>query len=380
MRSIACFSFAVRLCVAAALAGALAGCDTLNDWLAPDKVDYKSARTAPSLDVPPDLTQAKVGDRFTAPASTAGLGTVPPRVRTEAGIATAGVPTAQDPLGMHVERDGDRYWLVVDGRTPEQLWPQLKEFWQENGFVLTTDRPDTGVLATDWTENRAKIGGDWFYNTFGKLVDWAYSSGTRDQFTTLVERGANGVTDVSITHRGMEEVLTGQDKDSSRWADVPRNPALEQVFLTRLMHKLGLTDIQARQLLTDAHPAAPRQVVVDARDGAPTLNLGEPFERAWLRVGLALDRSHFAVDRFDKAKGLYYVRYADPQQEVKREGFLGKLLYGGGAKASAKKEYRVNVRPNGDAATQVAVVDADGRPDASPDAQRIVSALHAQLN
>ena len=41
---------------------------------------------------------------------------------------------------MHIERDGDRRWLVVDGRSPEQLWPQLQEFWQENGFVAENGR------------------------------------------------------------------------------------------------------------------------------------------------------------------------------------------------------------------------------------------------
>ena len=45
---------------------------------------------------------------------------------------------------MHIERDGDRRRLVVDGRTPEQL-AILKEFWQENGFSLKTDAPSTGI-------------------------------------------------------------------------------------------------------------------------------------------------------------------------------------------------------------------------------------------
>ena len=91
---------------------------------------------------------------------------------------------------MHIERDGDRRWLVVDGRSPEQLWPQLQEFWQENGFALKTDAPATGIMVTDWAENRANIPDDWFRRTVGKVIDFAYSSGTRDSFRTLVSRGA----------------------------------------------------------------------------------------------------------------------------------------------------------------------------------------------
>ena len=120
-----------------------------------------------------------------APPANLALGGAPTRAVTAAGNATEGVPNAQDPLGMHIERDGDHRWLVVDGRTPEQLWPQLQEFWQENGFALKTDAPTTGIMTTDWAENRANIPDDWFRRTVGKVIDFAYSSGTRDSFRTL---------------------------------------------------------------------------------------------------------------------------------------------------------------------------------------------------
>jgi outer membrane protein assembly factor BamC len=355
----------------------LAGCDTLNDWLAPDTVNYKGAETAPSLTVPADLSKADISQRYTAPPAINALGGAAPRALTPAGNATVGVPSPQDPFGMHVERDGDRRWLVVDGRSPDQLWPQLQEFWTENGFTLKTDAAATGIMTTDWAENRANIPDDWFRRSIGKLVDFAYSSGTRDQFTTLVERGPTNATDISISHSAMEEVLTGQDKTSSKWVERPRNPALEAAFLAKLMEKFGLTDAQAKQLLTDAVPAG-ASVAVDPSGGSSTLDLNEPFDRAWLRVGLALDRTNFTVDNRDRAKGIYYVRYSDSMAELKKDGLLGKL-FGNGAPKPAR-QFLVNVRPKADTLTQVAVVDSDGQLDNSSDAQRIVSLLHAQLN
>jgi outer membrane protein assembly factor BamC len=173
-------------------------------------------------------------------------------------------------------------------------------------------------------------------------------------------------------------MLTGQDKTSSRWVERPRDPALEALFLAKLMEKFGLTDAQAKQLLTDAVPAT-APVTVDMAAGAATLDLQESFDRAWLRVGLALDRTNFAVDNRDREKGIYYVRYADTMQELKKDGLLGKLFYSGNSKKPAQ-EFLVNVRPKGDALTQVAVVDANGQVDTSSDAQHIVSLLHAQLN
>jgi outer membrane protein assembly factor BamC len=213
------------------------------------------------------------------------------------------------------------------------------------------------------------------------VIDFAYSSGTRDRFRTLVERAPDGTTDISITHSALEEVLTGQDKDSSRWVERPRNPVLEAVFLTKLMQKFGLTDAQAKELLADARPAM-ASAKISMSGGETTLELPESFDRAWLRVGVALDRTNFTVDNVDRAKGIYYVRYADSMQELKREGLLGRLFY---RKAGAQKqgqEFLVKVGPKSDSQTQtqVSIVDANGNVDMSSDAKRILSLLHAQLN
>jgi len=371
---------ATRMAALTLALGSLAGCESLNEWFSSDRVNYKDTPSAPPLVVPQDLTAAPTDQRFVAPPPTITLGGAPKRAVTAAGNTTLGEPTAQDPLGMHIERDGDRRWLVVDGRTPEEVWPQLQEFWQQNGFSLTTDSAATGIMTTDWAENRANIPDDWFRRTIGRVIDFAYSSGTRDRFRTLVTRGPGGQTDISITHSAMEEVLTGQDKTSSRWVERPRDPALEAAFLSKLMQKFGLTDAQSKQLLTDAHQST-AAAQVDAGASGATLDLPESFERAWLRVGLALDRTNFTVDNRDREKGIYYVRYADSMQELKGDGLLGKLFYNPAkAKKSAGPEFLVTVRPKGETLTQIAVLDANGQVDTSSDAQRIVSALHAQLN
>ncbi|PMS23974.1 hypothetical protein C0Z18_01210 [Trinickia dabaoshanensis] len=374
-------AFSIHAIRAAALVlaiSSLAGCDTLNDWFASDRVDYKTTGSAPPLKVPSDLQEAKTQPQYTAPPVSAALGGAPTRNVTAAGNSSEGVPTAHDPLGMHVERDGDRRWLVVDGRSPEQLWPQLEEFWKNNGFVLKTDTPATGIMTTDWAENRANIPDDWFRRTIGHLIDFAYSSGTRDRFRTLVVRGADGSTDISITHSALEEMLTGQDKDSSRWVERPRNPVLEAVFLAKLMEQFGLTDAQSKQLLTDARSAS-APATVDMSGGATTLALADRFDVAWLRVGLALDRTNFTVDNRDREKGLYYVRYADSTEELKRDGLFGKLFFSSAPKQKTGKEFLVNVRGNG-SGTEVSVLDANGQIDASAEAKNIISLLHAQLN
>jgi outer membrane protein assembly factor BamC len=365
------------LSLGAAAVFALSGCDTLNDWLAPDRVNYKSAETAPNLAVPSDLSTADISQRYAAPPAVNTLGGTAARTKTPQGNLTLGVPSAQDPYGMHVETDGDRRWLVVDGRTPDQIWPQIQEFWTDNGFTLKTNSPQTGIMSTDWAENRANIPNDWFRNSIGKLLDFAYSSGTRDMFRTQVDRASDGSTDISITHSAMEEVLTGQDKTSSRWETRPRSPALEAAILQKLMQKFGLTEDQSQKLIAQARPAGAK-VAIDQNGGTSTLDLAEPFDRAWLRVGLALDRTNFTVDNRDREKGIYYVHYSDSMADLKKEGLFGKFFNSNSPKPT--RQFLVNVKPKADTMTQVGVVDANGQPDNSSDAQRIVSLLHAQLN
>lgn len=371
---------AMARCVIGALflTSMLSACETMNGLLATDKVDYKGAATAPSLDVPPDLTSTKPNPAFVVPPVEAVPGAALARQPTAAGNKTIGIPTASDPLGMHVERDGQTHILVIDGRTPEQLWPQLKEFWEENGFILQVDQPNAGVLETDWAENRAKIPSDWFRSTFGKLVDKLYSSGTKDKFRMLVERSGNGGTDITITQRGMEEMLIGRYGETSRWVDRPREPALEAALLDKLMQKFGLTAAQAQQLNAAAEPAVPRASVVLSQGDAPTIRMAETPQQAWPRVGLALDRSHFVVDRLDQDHGIYYVHYVDPELEVSKEGFLGRLFTS--SKQPAPHQYRVSVQPGTQAGTEVSVVEANGQRDASVEARRILAALQAQLN
>lgn len=372
---------AARLAALMLAFGSLAGCDTLNDWLAPDRIDYQNTQSAPPLSVPKDLTAAPTDQQFIAPPPNATLGGAPQRAVTSAGNSTLGQPTAQDPYGMHIEHDGDRRWLVVDGRSPNDVWPVLEEFWAQNGFTLDTDSAPNGIMTTAWAENRAKIPNDIFRRTIGRLFDFVYSSGTRDRFQTLVTRGPDNTVDISITHSGMEEQLIGQEKELSRWVETPRDPSLEATFLSKLMQKFGLTDAQSKQLLTSARPASAAAHLDRTDDGGTTLVLHEPVDHAWLRVGLALDRTNFAVANQDRTQGVYYVRYTDTMQELKGDGLFGKLFYKPDRNKEMKgPEYRVSVRSLDDGQTQIAVVDANGQVDTSADARRIVAALHAQLN
>jgi outer membrane protein assembly factor BamC len=360
---------------------ALAGCSSISSMLEPGAgVDYKSAGKAPALDVPPDLTQLQRENRYSIPETNRGVATASGYTMQQGTRPTAEVVAPKGTPNMHIERSGSERWLVVK-ETPEELWPQLKEFWQDSGFLINEERPQAGVMETDWAENRAKIPQDFIRGTLGKAFDSLYSTGERDKFRTRLERAADGSTEIYISHRGMQEVLTGQQSDSTLWEPRPSDPGLEAEFLSRLMARLGADSAQAKATVANAASQPAHAKLVKSSNGN-YVEVDEAFDRAWRRVGLALDRVGFTVEDRDRAHGLYFVRYVDPAQDQKtsEKGFMSKLFSFGSKddKAKSAQRYQVSVKEIGPA-SRVAILNNEGRPESSQIADRILSLLNEQL-
>ena len=304
------------------------------------------------------------------------------------------VRTASDEVlptsdSVHMEREGNTRWLVVKG-DPDKLWPIVREFWQENGFVIRIDNPEAGIMETDWAENRAKIPDDIIRRTLGKVIDDMYSTGERDKFRTRMERGRKpGTVEIFITHRGMVEELTGsgiaKDADSSKWVPRPPDPSLEAEFMSRLMVRLGVEDQKAKAMVAEGRPPDRAKLVRDGASGPSALELSEPFDRAWRRVGVALDRSGFTVEDRDRSKGLYYVRYIDPETDnasKKSEGLLSKLAFWKKdpvIDVTKLPQYQVQVSEAKGDASEVKVLSKNGAPEASDTSRRILGVLYNQL-
>jgi outer membrane protein assembly factor BamC len=351
--------------LAACLALVLTGCSVLES----DRVDYKSAGKGPSLDVPPDLTQLSRESRYNVP------GVAVTASGFEAGRTTISQPVAAASVSdVRIERSGNQRWLVVN-RPADKLWDSVRDFWQENGFLLTVDQSDLGILETDWAENRAKIPDDLIRRTLGKVLDSLYSTGERDKFRTRLERNAAGGTEIYISHRGMVETYNSNAKEQTVWVPRAADPELETEFLRRLMLRLGVTQEQSKALVATAGGKATSKVATE--NGRPVVILDDNFDRAWRRVGLSLDRTGFTVEDRDRAKGMYFVRYVEPNADKGEPGFFSKL-FGGGAKVNTPTKYQISVKGQGESTT-VAVLDAAGAPDASPNAQRIVKVIADDL-
>lgn len=369
------------------LVALLAGCSSMQDLVQGQKIQYKTeGKQLPALEVPPDLTVPSRDDHYAIPdISPKGSATLSTYNVEHGGVVPAGsTEVLPNVAKVHIERAGSERWLVVP-ESPEKVWPVVKEFWQSLGFVIKTENPETGVMETDWAENRAKIPSDPIRNLLGKVFDSVYSTGERDKFRTRLERGsAPGTTEIYISHRGMVEVYTSKDESSTAWEPRPPDPELEAEFLRRLMLRFGVEDARARAELADNGAKTERAKLVRAANGSGSLQLTDPFDRAWRRVGLALDRVAFTVVDRDRSKGLYFVRYVDPNIDGqsgsdKGKSFLSKLEFWKSDKSEMKAEqYRILVAQTG-SATEVRVLDKDGQQDNGDTGRRILSLLYEQL-
>ena len=218
--------------------------------------------------------------------------------------------------------------------------------------------------------------------TLGKVLDGLFSTPERDKFRTRLEQGKDaGTVEIYISHRGMMEIYPTEAKDSTIWQPRPADPELEAEMLRRLMVRLGAEEARAEAALTQA-PTEERARIAAGSDGLVSLNMEEPFDRAWRRVGLALDRIGFTVEDRDRAQGLYYVRYVDPDADNKspKKGFLSGLAFwrSDDKPALGGSEYRLRVQGQGDS-SRVTVMTREGGADNSETAKRMLGLLQNEL-
>lgn len=385
-----------RMSLGIAFLTGLAGCTVDTSFLQSKKVDYKAqSEPTPPLDVPPDLTPLPQDDRYAVPGQDKNKSTTLTQFNKnqseEKPSATpGGTGNVLPALGskVHMEHDGAQRWLVVDAPV-EQVWPTLKDFWLSNGFTLTVEDPAIGLMETDWTANASAAPSDFFKSLLGKVVNNLFSSPIKDKYRTRIERASTpNTTEIFITHKGMEEVVS-KDFTGTSWQPRPEDPELENEYLKKLAVRLGTSPEQANTLVADTKPSAGAsdtanaERVVKLPDGDEQIFMNEPFDRAWRRVGLALDRSGFTVEDRDRSNGVYFIRFTDAEGMVKKkkEGFFSGLMFWKSEdKSKDTQTYRLTLTSISGKGSHVDVRDKTEHRIAPDLADRILNLIMEQLH
>ncbi|MDS1142439.1 outer membrane protein assembly factor BamC [Pusillimonas sp. SM2304] len=359
----------------------LSGCSTVNQVLGSEEaVDYKSTVAGDPLSIPPDLTQANRDARYRAPEGSTTFSQYAQNQQAQQNTSASERILPQTE-GVQVMRDGDMRWLVVD-QSAEAVYPKIIEFWGEQGFTIQSQDPRAGLMETDWAENRAKIPEGWIRSALGSIIESVYDSGERERFRTRVER-VNGKSEIYISHQSMVETAvggggTGGTASTFKWVMGPEDPGLNAAMLARLMVFLGTDVRNARDMVAQAEKDPSQTEIVQSATGGASLTLGESFDRAWRRVGVAIDSAGFSVEDRDRSAGDYFIRYLDSDtgEKIEQQNFIGRLF--GSRNTAAAVPYRIHVADQG-ASSVVTVLDQNGQAQDTDTARRIISVLTTHM-
>jgi outer membrane protein assembly factor BamC len=300
------------------------GCSTIGNLMDSDTgIDYKSSKTTNKLEVPPDLTQLRTTDRFSAARNASAA--------NQAGAFGANSAVLPSSSKASMERIGNTRYLVVN-LPAEQVYPELAAFWKDSGFNLTIENPATGILETDWAENRSKLPQSGLRRILGGVLDSLHDSGERDMFRTRIERAATNPqsTEIYISHRGTKEVSNNTGSGSAiQMINRDGSAELEADFLRRIMLRFtgGSAAGSSTTAMATGGASAFAAPAAKARLNASktALELDDNYDTAWRRLGLALDRGGFTTEDRNFATGEYYIRYARNPNDAS-QGFLSKMF------------------------------------------------------
>ncbi len=316
---------------------AMSGCATGDG-----SAEYKSSGTRAPLDVPPDLVSPTSSTRYTVPA--AGEKTTLSDYQRAQRKKDSSGGLSKKYSTVSLERSGQIRWLKVN-LPAEVVWQQVREFWQETGFLISEESAETGVIQTDWAEKTAKISDGIIRDTLSRALGTRYATSERDAFRSRLEV-VDGGTEIYLTHRGMEEVISESLDGQTRWQARPTDHQLEVEFLRRLMTYLGTSEEDSQAAVARAAQVADEFSEIVEQDGASVLRISEGFDRAWRRVGLALDRGSFTVEDRNRAEGTYFVRYIDSDRSKDKPGVFSRI-FGGSKPEDLNAQYRIVVADAG---------------------------------
>ena len=384
----------VRTGLAVALTTALAACSTFD--FSNDRIQYETSDSRAPLEVPPDLNSVPGSDRYTVPSRPQTVW-ASQQAQLDAAQAANGNQAASLLLPQgevaQIVREGNNRWIHVN-MAPEMVWPIMQDFWSTVGLSLSRQDAATGVMETNWAENRAKLPQDIIRATLGRVIDMVYSTGERDQYRARVERSANGGCDIFITHRAMVEVVKslGGDNETTVWQPGPSDPEMEAEMLTRMTQRINQEfnpnatkqtpaehEAEVEKLASYQVEDSVSQLEQNAEGVATSIFIKEDFERAWRRLALAVDRMGFTVEDRDRSRGFFLVRYLDEEYEEQKrseQGFWSNV-FGRDTPVEAP-QYVIYLQRLSDTECRVHVLGPDGKADTTGVAPRILTLLSEQ--
>jgi len=329
--------------LAVLLSVVLSGCGSLPalDEVVPDNTkEYRRAETMPPLDVPPDLSTARIKDDIAGNKGTATYS----EFEEAASNPLVSKYNIQPDIKPALSGEGKKRHLIVPGER-DVTWQNLLDFWATKGVEIKRKDQRIGLMDTE-------TGSD----------NYAYR--------VRMERGETlKQALVYVGAAGFE-------------ANAQKNEAMLRQVAEYLggLHQEVQAAIKEKQA-TEPHVASVNATIIDETAGQQSLLVEQDFSNVWRRVGRILDSKGFAVEDRDRGNGTYFVHYLDPFNEAEKdeEGMLSKLAFWKDDEEKAPEEYYYIKLVSDAANTKLMILDAEQVRTSSDTAKRLLSLIQEQI-
>lgn len=324
--------------------------------------DYVSSSKARRLEIPPDLSELEQSDSYNVPGEAKSYKDFLDKEQAlqDNNLFTDKKPIITNPEGMKIIKSGNLRWLVIS-KEPGVIWPHVNDFWEDLGFRILVSNKKTGIIETEWmdTDDIKLDSNSGALSTFDKWLDSLSGFADKRKFRTRIEYGDDNSTEIYISQRSAEaaadqhsRILKERDSgynastiykiDDYKSDDSKNNTVdiketrelddyeIDSELLTRLMIKLGATDFSAREKVNNPEIMVKANLINNENN--LYIKMLDPYDRAWRRLGLALDIIGFVTEDKNRRDGIYYVRFSEldlPKENPEEESLIDSLIFWG---------------------------------------------------
>ena len=313
------------------------------------KINYYSNKSVTSLEIPPDLTSPEMQNAFRLSEF---VSDVKENYVDFSNDSQDKVKVLTNPVGIIVKKYGQMRWLEID-KSPEEVWILAREFLKSQGFSLEKDNKKTGILETNFLENRPDIPETslgFIRSLLGRALDQQYTFASVDKYRIRIEPLENSTkTSLFISLTSLEEMIDPRIDDPQRYGETAwkyreKDLILETEMLYRLMVYLGGDDAKAK-ILEAKDEKNVNATVMDSINGYAKLVFNLDTLDTWDRMSWAIDQNNIDIEDKDiKEKAFYIVsvRTAD-------KGIMSRLF----GDEPLKKTFQLVLKSTGPRTTEV---------------------------
>lgn len=337
---------------------------------------YQGAEYYKNLEVPPDLTTPDTADQLRVPEPTA---EAIQRFKDNNKLETVISPRFD---GVRVVSYAGESWIEVDN-TVEQVWPELKRFWENEGIEIVDDRPELGYMETEWTEKLSPDAG------YFKSLLQKFEPDFKDKFRVRVERiDDDAKTRLYISHSRIERVVSGEYNEDFIWVTRPGNIEVERELISRMALYTGLDREHALALMENYRPYS-SLVKIDSTDSTALMMKGS-MDFVWKRSLRALNRMlmlDIVEDRPSSSISFVAGKLSDEALDIQTEeddlaksSWLMQLFTDDDEDVSrdSKRQYRLQLSDIG-GLIKIQVIDAENTLNTDEDGEAYGTALAEQI-